>query len=71
MKLLVNQTVEFFWDIINDGFNEDWSAQLLRDITTLWFTLRGYSVTSKLLEEYKHGLKKNLKGTNGLKKELY
>ena len=71
MKLLVNQTVEFFWDIINDGLNEDWSAQLLCDITTLWFTLRGYSVASKLLEEYKHGLKKNLKGTKGLKKELY
>ena len=70
-KVMDHQTVDFYWDIITDGLNEDWSAQLLRDITTLWFTIRGYSVASKLLEEYKHGLKKNVKGTKGLRKELH
>ena len=25
-KVMSHQTVEFFWDIITDGLNEDWSA---------------------------------------------
>ena len=70
-KVMGHQTVDFYWDMITDGLNEDWSAQLLRDIATLWFTLRGYSVASKLLEEYKQNVKKNVKGTKGLRKELH
>lgn len=69
-QLMSHKTVNFYWDIISDGLNDNWSAQLVRDIFTLWFTIRGYSIASKLLEEYKRGLKKNIKGTKGIRKEL-
>lgn len=50
-----NLTVDFYWDIVADGLDVNWSAQLLWDIITLWFTIRGFGVANKLLEEYKWG----------------
>ena len=56
---------------MTDGLKSHWSSQLLSEISTLWFTIRGFSVASKLLEDYKRGMKKNVKGTKGLRKELH
>ena len=64
-------TVCFFWDLIVDELKESWSKQLLQDVVTLWFTIRGFSVSSKLLEKYKACSKKNIKGSKGLRKELH
>jgi len=69
-QIMGNPLVEFYWNLISDGLKTDWSSQLLNEICTLWFTIRGFSVASKLLEDYKRGMKKNIKGTKGLRKTL-
>ena len=70
-ELMEHGTVRFYWDIIVGELENDWSDQLLNDIATLWFTIRGFTVTGRLLEEYKAGKKKNIKGSKGLRKELH
>ena len=70
-ELMDHQTVQFYWDVIAGGLEEDWSSYLLHEIATLWFTIRGFTVPGRLLEEYKTGLKKNIKGSKGLRKELH
>ena len=67
-QVVGNPAVDFYWDLITDGLKKDWSSQLLSEICILWFTIRGFSVASKLLEDYKRGMKKNIKGTKGLRK---
>ena len=66
-----DQTVGFFWDLIVYELRESWSNQLLQDVVTLWFTIHGFSVSSKLLEKYKACSKKNIKGSKGLRKKLH
>ena len=51
-----HQVVQFYWDVIAGGLEEDWSSYLLYDIATLWFTIGGFTVAGRLLEEYKTGL---------------
>ena len=70
-QVMGDEAVDFYWDIIADGLNENWSAQLFHDIATFWFTTCGFSVASKLVEKYKSGLKKNVKGTKGIRIELH
>ena len=70
-RVMGNPVVDFYWNIIADDLKREWSCQLLSEISTLWFTIRGFSVASKLLEDYKRGMKKNIKGTKGLRKELH
>lgn len=67
-QVMGNPVVNFYWDIIANGLKGDWSSQLLSEIATLWFTIRGFS---KLLEDYKCGMQKNIKGSKGLRKELH
>ena len=43
-ELMDHQTVCFYWDITDGGLEENWSNYLLHDITTLWFTIRGFTV---------------------------
>ena len=69
-QIMGNPVVDFHWNLISDGLKTDWSSQLLNEICTLWFTIHGFSVASKLLEDYKRGMKKNIKGTKGLRKAL-
>ena len=63
--------LSFYWYLLVGELKEEWSHQLLSDVVTLWFTLRGFSVASKTLESYKVGLKKNVKGTKAFRKELH
>ena len=70
-QIVGNPFIDFYWNLITDGLKSHWSSQLLSEISTLWFTIRGFSVASKLLEDYKRGMKKNVKGTKGLRKELH
>jgi len=70
-ELMEHGTVRFYWDIAVGELKNDWSDQLLNDVATLWFTIRGFTVTGRLLEEYKAGKKKNIKGSKGLRKELH
>ena len=70
-ELMDHQTVRFYWGIIDGGLEENWSNYLLHDIATLQFTIRGFTVAGRFLEEYKTGSKKNIKGSKGLRKELH
>lgn len=50
-KMVTNENVLFHWDLVMFDFDASVSNSLLRDIVTLWFTVRGFSITSKLFEE--------------------
>lgn len=70
-SVMGDKTVCFHWYLLVGDLKEEWSSQLLLDVVTLWFTLRGFSITSKVLETYKVGQKKNIKGTKAFRKELH
>ena len=60
-QIVGNPITDFYWNLITDGLKIHWSSQFLSEISTLWLTIRGFSVTSKLLEDYKRGMNKKLK----------
>ena len=64
-QVMGNESVIFSWEIITHELKESWSNQLLREIVTQWFIIRGFSYSSMLLEKYKTGCKKNIKGSKG------
>jgi len=70
-EMITNDNVLFHWDLVMFDFDTSVSNTLLRDIVTLWFTVRGFSITSKLFEEYKKATKSTVKGKKGLRKELH
>ena len=70
-QAFVNEAVRFHWDLIADFQNETDSLQLLREAINLWHTIRGFSVASKLFEDYKKATKTNVRGTKGTRKELH
>ena len=66
-----DENVLFLWEIATDLSQDKLSFTLLRETVQEWFTIRGFSVASKLLEQYKAATKKNIKGTKGTRKELH
>ena len=65
-----NENVVFHWEQISEIPEEAHSLKLLRDVIDLWFTIRGFSVTNRLFEEYKRASKINIKGKKGIRKTL-
>ena len=53
---------------MNDFASEVLTA-LFHDVVSIWFTIRGFAVTSSLFEQYK-ATNKNIKSNKGLRKEL-
>ena len=46
--------VQFYWTLISQDIDEEEDAvRLLKEIVTLWITIRGFSQASTWLEEYK------------------
>ena len=41
-----NENVQFYWDLITHEFTSEVSTTLLHDVVSLWFTIRGFAVTS-------------------------
>jgi len=70
-EVVGDENVKFLWEIATDISDERLKTSLLREVTQEWFTIRGFSVTSRLLEHYKMATKKNIKGTKGTRKELH
>ena len=61
----------FFWDVVSDSIqNDEWKAELLTAIISMWLTIRGYSITSQWMEQHKHLSCVNSKIKKGLCKEL-
>ena len=71
IEVVGDENVKFLWEIATDLSDEKLQISLLQEATKEWFTLRGFSVASQLLEQYKRATKKNIKGTKGTRKELH
>ena len=71
VDVISDDNVKFLWEIATDLSDEKMHLSLLQEATKEWFILRGFSVTSQLLEQYKKTTKKNIKGTKGIRKELH
>ena len=71
IEVVGDENVKFLWEIATDSSDEKLQLSLLQEATKEWFTLRGFSVASQLLEQYKRATKKNTEGTKGTKKELH
>ena len=72
-QIVSNENVRFLWEIATTELSDDekHSLELLHEVVNLWFTIRGFSVTSHLLEQYKKATKTTVKGRKGLRKELH
>ena len=53
-----DENVQFYWDFITHEFTSEVLTTLLHDVVSLWFTIRGFAVTSSLFEQYKRAAKK-------------
>ena len=69
--VMTNSTVLYFWKLAVDLPDETISTELLQEVVNLWTTMRGFSISNHLFEQYKKATKKTVKGTKGLRKELH
>ena len=60
-KMVTNENLLFHWDLVMYDFDTSVSDTLLQDVVTLWFTVKGFSITSKLFIEYKKAMKNTVK----------
>jgi len=69
-QIVADENVVFHWELV--VFIEQQSShELLQEVVECWFTIRGFSVTSKLFEEYKKAKKTCIRGKKGTRKELH
>jgi hypothetical protein len=68
--ILADEDVRFAWDLLCVHLNEYRSTQLLSEVTLMWLQIRGFSITSKWMEEYKSAIAANIKGKKPLRREL-
>lgn len=69
-QVVADDNVLFYWDFIMHEFTSSASTTLLHNIASVWFTVRGFAITSSLFEQYKRATNRNIKGNKGLHKEL-
>ena len=65
-----DEDVLFAWSLVTTNLSEDESQLLLTDVIQLWVTVRGFSIASRLLEDYKVAAKQMTKGKKPLRKQL-
>ena len=65
-----DENVLFSWMVITVDLSNDDSKILLRDIIQWWITIRGFSLASRFMEEYKEATKQTMRGKKSLRKEL-
>ena len=64
--------VQFYWTLISQDIdNEEDAIELLTDVCDMWITIRGFSMASAWLEEYKIQKKTKVARKRGLRKDLY
>ena len=69
-QIIADENVLFHWELA--VFIEEQSSQeLLQEVVECWFTIRGFSVASKVFEQYKKAKKTNIHGKKGTRKELH
>ena len=73
-KLVANEDVLFHWSIAAAGFDVDdveIHEIVLRMITELYITIRGFSYASAWIEQYKQTQKRSTQRSKSLRKQLY
>lgn len=70
-EVVSSENVRFHWEVATTEEINDYTLELLHEVVNLWFTVRGFSIASRLLEEYKKATKTTIKGKKGLRKELH
>ena len=66
-----NDDVQFMWSMLSaDIDNEAIAGELLKEIANLWVTIRGFSIVSAWVEQYKASMKTNTQKSRGLRKTL-
>ena len=58
VDVISDDNVKFLWEIATNMSDEKMHLSLLQEATKEWFILRGFSVTSQLLEQYKKATKR-------------
>jgi len=66
-----DENLNFLWQNATDMSHGRQSFKLLQEVVQLWYVIRGFSITSKLLEDYKKATKITTKGRKGIRKELH
>jgi len=70
-RIVSDSNVSFYWDIVSYNIqDDDRRSELLAHIARVWLTMRGFSITSQWMEQYKHVSSANTRKKKGLRKEL-
>ena len=65
-----DEDVLFNWEILTVHLSAMESSDVLYKVVDLWMTIRGFSIASKLLEDYKASTKKTTTAKKALRKQL-
>lgn len=65
-----SENVLFACSLVTTDLSEDMSQLLLKDAIQLWVTIRGFSIASRFLKDYKIAAKQMTKGKKPLRREL-
>ena len=65
-----NEDVLFHWTLISATWDDELAAKLMNMIVDLWITIRGFSLASAWIEEYKGATKKTLQKSKPLRTQI-
>ena len=66
-----NEEVQFFWAMLCcDIHHHEAAEHLLKELISLWLTIRGFSIAGTWIEQYKARSSANIGKKKGLRKEL-
>ena len=71
-KLMQNEQIKLRWNALTEDidFTEEDADHLLKEIISLWITIRGFSLAATWLETYKQHTAKNTKKTKSIRKTI-
>ena len=69
---ITSNHVYYYWSFVSQDIDdEDASQELLYEIASLWVTIRGFSLASTWLEEYKCATKSTVAKNKRLRKNYW
>ena len=69
-ELQQSEDVLFHWSLIAATWDDEVAAKLMTMIVELWVTVRGFSLASAWIEQYKGATKKTLQKAKPLRKQI-
>ena len=70
LTMLSDEDILFAYSIVLWGLSATESNALLKDIIQLWMTIRGFSIASKFMEDYKLSTNRTTKAKKSLRHQL-